>query len=143
MFSVDAFFSDPKGKLNTIVYAKKSELLALAAKFEVTASSRDRKDDIKNAILEYIKEEEIVEEHEARKFLSAKKESSDVEHMRLAIQLEQVKLEADKERERQKLEVERQKLEIDKERKRYDLEMEKARLDHEASLTQNMEIEIE
>ncbi|XP_068240108.1 uncharacterized protein [Palaemon carinicauda] len=134
MFSVDLFFSDPKGKLNTIVCAKKSELLALAAKFEVTVSSRDRKDDIKNAILDYLVEEESVEEHEARKYKSTKKDSSDVEHMRLAIQLEQVKLEVDIERERHKLA-------IDKERKKYELEMEKARLDHEASLTQNMEIE--
>ncbi|XP_068246459.1 uncharacterized protein [Palaemon carinicauda] len=134
MFSVDLFFSDPKGKLNTIVCAIKSELLALAAKFEVTVSSRDRKYDIKNAILDYLVEEESVEEHEARKYTSTKKESSDVEHMRLAIQLEQVKLEVDIERERHKLA-------IDKERKKYELEMEKARLDHEASLTQNMEIE--
>ena len=51
MFEVEEFYLDPQGKLSTILYAKKTELLALAAKFEIAVNSRDRKDEIKNAIL--------------------------------------------------------------------------------------------
>ena len=155
MFSVDQFFDDPQGKLSTIVYAKKTELLSLAVKYEIAVNSRDRKDEIKNTILEYLIDENFVTELEARKFMSETKKS-DVEYMKLALQLEEKKLEADIERKKFELETEKAKIQFELEtekdkrqfelrlaleKEREELELTKAKLDHEAYLARNLEHE--
>ena len=141
MFNVEEFYSDPPGKLSTIVYAKKSELLALAAKFEIAVNSRDRKDEIKNVILDHLSDENIVEQQEVNKFMSVEKRQADIEYMRLAIELEKEKREAGKEMLMLDLEAERKKLNLAMEKKEQELALEKAKLEHEVNCAKQLETE--
>ena len=43
MFSVDEFVGNPQGKLSTIVYATKSQLLELAATFRLEVQKSEKK----------------------------------------------------------------------------------------------------
>ena len=92
MFSVNEFVSDPQGKVSTIVYATKSQLLDLAAKFHIEVRKTDTKDDLKNGILQHCVDENLVSYESAKDFMVI---SKDVEYMKLALQLEKMKIEAE------------------------------------------------
>ena len=92
MFSVEEFVSDPQGKVSTIVYATKSQLLDVAAKFHVEVRKTDTKDDLKNGILQHCVDENFVSYESAKDLMDI---SKDVEYMRLALQLEKRKIEAE------------------------------------------------
>ena len=161
MFSVDEFFNEPQSKLSTIVYATKSQLLILAAKYHLEVRRSETKDDIKNNILQHCVDEDLITRETAQDFII--KENKDVEYMKLALELEKLKIDAErekrvadreaeerrialerqaeKERREAELDLYRNKLIMDKQMGEQKLLLEKARLDHEASLAQNLEHE--
>ena len=91
MFSIEEFFSDPQGKVSTIVYVTKSQLLDLAAKFHIEVWKTDTRDDPRNGILQHCVHENLVSYESAKDFMVI---SKDVEYMKLALQLEKMKIEA-------------------------------------------------
>ena len=50
-FSVEEFFSDPASHLNSILYAKKGELLELAIKFGVVPPPNAKKDVLRKLVV--------------------------------------------------------------------------------------------
>ena len=91
MFSLDEFVVNPAGKLSTIVAAKKSDLINVAARLEIAINARDRKSVIQNTILEHLIDEGIISEVEGRKYMLEIPESN-VEWMKLAFELESLKI---------------------------------------------------
>ena len=166
-FSVDNFFSDSRSHLSSIVYAKKSDLIALASKFSVVHPPNAKKDEIRNCILAHCISSELVDSNEASKYIvdvPAKPQSdpkSNVEYMKLAIQLEQMKREnmdialdrkqrelgIDLEQRKKELDIDLEKrkkeLELEPaiqiEKRRQELQLERVKVDYEAQVAKQVE----
>ena len=80
MFSLEEFIKDPQIQLATIKYAKKSQLLQLAAKYQLEVRKTETKEKILNDILQYCIDENLVTQESAKDFIV--KESKDVEYMK-------------------------------------------------------------
>ena len=146
-FDIDEFCQNPSEHLSSIVYAKKSDLFSIAARCRLVHSSSAKKDDIRNSILQYYIDNELVNEQEAKKFMVVvEKKSSDLEYLKLAIQLEQEKQKS--EQEKQKcidLEFNKKQIEFELEtkavleRKKQEIQLEQVRLEQEARIALQME----
>ena len=141
-FSVDNFVSDPWSNLSTIVYAKKGDLVALALKLGVVHPPNAKKDDIRNCILTFCISSELVDSNEASKYIvdiPAKPQAepkSDVEYMKLAIQLEKMK------RENEQVKRENMEIELANKMRESDIELEQKKKEIELAKL-NMEFELE
>ena len=145
-FNLDEFCQNPSEHLSSIVYAKKSDLLAIAAHCSLVHSSSARKDEIRNSVLQYYIDSELVNEQEARKFMVVvEKKSSDLEYLKLAIQLEQEKQKSEQEKKKMNVEFQKKQMELELEtkavleRKKQEIQLEQVRLEQEAQIALQME----
>ena len=162
-FSVDNFFSDPSSPLSSIAYAKKGDLLVLATKFGVVPPPNAKKDVLRNSVLAHCISSELVDSNEASKYLVdvQDKPKSDVEYMKLAIQLEQIKrdnmnIELNKRQREVDIDLEKRKKELDfelekrkkeleleatihLEKRRHELQIDQAKVDYEARVAKQVE----
>ena len=158
-FNVDSFFSDPQSHLNSILYAKKGDLMVLATKFGVVPPPNAKKDILRNAVLAHCISSELVDSNEASKYLVdvQDKPKSDVEYMKLAIQLENIKrdnmnVELDKKQKEVDIELEKRKKELEfelekrkkefelgLEAKRQEIQLDQAKFDYEARVATQVE----
>ena len=139
MFSVDEFFNEPQSKLSTIVYATKSQLLILAAKYHLEVRRSETKDDIKNNILQHCVDEDLITRETAQDFII--KENKDVEYMKLALELEKLKIDAEREKRVADREAEERRIALErkaeKEKREEERQAEKERREAELDLYRN------
>ena len=146
-FDVDEFCQNPSEHLSSIVYAKKRDLFSIAARCRLVHSSSAKKDDIRNSVLQYYVDNELVNEQEAKKFMVVvEKKSSDLEYLKLAIQLEQEKQKSEQEKQKcLDLEFNKKQIEFELEtkavleRKKQEIQLEQVRLEQEARIALQME----
>ena len=139
VFDVTSFLSDPQGNLDSLSKAKKGELLSVAANWGLQVTSTAVKGEIRNTILLHCIDNDLVDEESARKYICEVKDGkSELECMKIALQVEQLKLESAR-FERERIEIEQNtELRLIHEKfklKEQELSIEKAKLDHEAILT--------